>query len=170
MADIDRLTEYGQELLDLCEVAVIAAGWAPSRVYLAPPGPPYDCDQLTVETASLGDAPLATTSTIGAGKRITAAMNLVGFRVKLVRCVPTIDEDGNPPDPDEESVAADLLNKSLWAIWTRVRTAQRAGELFGGDCDHLFYDGASPIDEEGGLAGYQIDFRAEIAGFANLGT
>lgn len=171
MADLDRLTEYAQELLDLCEAALEATdAGAPSRVYLAVPGPPFDCDQLTVETASLGDAPLAATSVLGSGRRITAAINLVGFRVKIVRCVPTLSEAGDPPPEEDVTLAAAMLNMDVWAIWTRVRTAQREGTLFGGDCSHLFYDGAFAIEEEGGIAGYQIDFRADIDGFVNSGS
>jgi hypothetical protein len=171
MADLDRITEYAQELLDLCEAALATTDeGVPSVVYLAVPGPAYDCDQLTVENMGLGDAPLATTSTLGGGRRITAAINFVSFRVKIVRCVPTIDDSGNPPDPAAVAARAAVLNQDVWSIWTRVRTEQREGTLFGGDCDHLFYDGATAIEEEGGIAGYQIDFRAEIAGFINAGS
>lgn len=171
MADLDRLTEYAQQLLDVCEAALAATdAGVPSRVYLAVPGPPFDCDQLTVETKGLGDAAFATTSTLGGGRRITAALNLVGFTVKIVRCVPTLDENGNPPDEVESSIAADMLNKDLWSIWTRIRTEQREGTLFNGECGHLFYDGAFAIEEEGGVAGYQIEFRADIDGFINAGS
>jgi hypothetical protein len=87
-----------------------------------------------------------------------------------VRCVPTLDENGNPPSPDDVAAATAVLNMDLWSIWTRVRTEHKAGTLFSGDCGHLFYDGATAIEEEGGVAGYQIDFRADIDGFANAGA
>lgn len=168
---IDTLTEYADELLDLCETAVALTDLgAPSATFLASPGPAFDCDQLTVELISLGDAPFASTTVLGPGRRVTAAMNLVGFRIKIVRCVAMLDEQGNPPTPAAQRAGAVAGHQDVWAIWTAVRTAQREGTLFGGLCDHLFYDGARALDEQGGIAGYEIDFRAEIAGFANSGT
>lgn len=170
MAELDLINEYAQELLDLCADAVTAASSEPNRVYVAPPGPAFDCDQLTVEVRSLGDHPFPAQSTLGAGRRIHAAINLVGFRVKIVGCVPTLDEEGNPPSEVDSQAAAFGLNKDLYAIWTRVRTAFKDGTLFSGNCSALFFDGGRALDELGGLAGYEIDFRAELEGFANAGT
>ena len=117
------------------------------------PGPPFDCDQLTVETLSLGMLRSRPRACSESGRRITAAINLVGFRVKIVRCVPTLTRRRIRRPRRTWPLAAAMLNMDVWAIWTRVRTAQREGTLFGGDCGHLFYDGAFAIEEEGGIAG-----------------
>jgi hypothetical protein len=171
VSTIDQITLYAQELLELCDQALLATtDGAPDVSYLAHSIPAIDCEQLTVEVLSLGDHPLPATTTLSPGRRLTAAINVVGFRVTIARCVPVLDEQGNPPPPDEIQAAAERLHQDLFAIWTRVRTAQKAGELFGGLCDHLFYDGAFPLEESGGYAGYTIDFRVSIDGFANLGT
>lgn len=168
---ITTLTEYARELLELCEASLVATDVGPPpKIYLAPPGPAFDCDQLTVEVISLGDAPFAGTSVLSGGRKITAAMNLIGFRVKIVRCGPTLDAQGNPPPLADEEDAAIIGHQDVWAIWTGVRTAQFAGTLFGGLCDHVFYDGARAIETLGGISGYEIDFRVEIAGFANSGS
>lgn len=169
MAELDLINEYAQELLDVCEGAVAAVGEI-DRSYIAPPGPAFDCGQLTVEIRSLGDHPLPTSSSLGSGRRLHAAINLVGFRVKVVGCVPTLDSDGDPPEPADAQAAAFVLNKMVYSIWTRVRTVYKEGEIFGGNCNALFFDGARALDELGGLAGYEIDFRAEIEGFANAGS
>lgn len=164
------LTGYAQELLTLASAAVAdTVGGEIDRTFLSPPGPPFDCEQISVEVISLGEAPTAVTTSIGAGRRnLTGALNLVGFRVMVIRdCIPGLDDEGNFPGEGELTAAATTLHEDLFAVWTRVRTAQREGDLFGGKCDHLFYDGASAIETQGSMAGYQIDFRAEIAGFVN---
>lgn len=168
MADVDRLTEYAQQLLEVCAAALeITDAGPPVMQGVVPVGPAFDCEQLTVEVISIGDAPFAGTSSFATGGKITAAINLPGFRVKIIRCVHVIAEDGTPPTMAQQSEDAAKVNQDAWAIWTGVRTAQKNGELFGGECDHLLYDGATGIEAEGGMAGWQIDFRAELAGFLN---
>lgn len=172
VSTVTTATEYAQELLELCEEAIATTeSGAIERAYLSPPSPPWDCEQLTVEITSIGDFPLPTTSTLGGGQRITAAINVLGFRVVVLRdCAPGMDEDGEFPDPDEMAAFAALGHQDVWSIWTRVRTAYIAGDLFEGNCDHLFFDGATALEMSGGMAGYQLLFRAEIAGFANSGS
>jgi len=170
-SDLSTPTTYARQLLELCEdaLALTAAG-APTLSYLSTAVPAFDCNQLTVEIISLGDAPFASTSTFATGGKITAAINLIGFRVVVVRCVASIDESGAPPTVAEIEADADKMHQDVFAIWTRVRTAQHDEELFGGACSHLIYDGAIALETEGGMAAWQIDFRAEIEGFANSGT
>lgn len=166
-------TAYANELLDLCATAVAAAAGGPiTRQYLSPGRPAADCEQLTVSLISIGDAPMATTSGIGAGYRhLTGALNLLGFLVTIFRdCVPVIDDDFHVPPADEIDAAAVIGQEDVWAIWTAVRQAQVNEELFGGACDHLFFDGAFSLDTEGSLAGWEIQFRAEIAGIAANGA
>jgi hypothetical protein len=165
-------TEYADQLLTLCAAAVAdAVGGAIDRAYLSPGRPVIDCEQITVSLISLGDAPFATTSSVGGGKRhITGALNLLGFLITVARdCVPIV-EDETLPDPDEINAAAVEVQEDVWSIWTRIRQEQRDGELFGGLCDHLFYDGARALETEGGFAGWEIEFRAEIAGILTSGS
>lgn len=172
VSTIETLTEYAQELLDLCDTALAdTVGGQIDRVFLSPPAPPWDCEQLSVEVDALGDYPLPTTSTLAGGRRLTAAINVVSFRVVVLRdCVPGITEEGYFPDPAELTASASEGHQDVWAIWTRVRTAYREGDLFEGNCDHLWFDGATALEQSGGFAGYQLMFRAEIAGFGNSGS
>lgn len=172
VSTIETLTEYADELLTLCNAALAdTVGGEIDRSYLSPPTPPWDCEQVTVEVASIGDWPLPTTSTLGSGRRITAALNFIGFRIVVIRdCIPGLDDDGDFPDPDDIRASAIEGHQDVWAIWTRIRTAYIHGDLFEGNCDHLVFDGATALETSGGHGGYQIDLRAEIAGFANSGS
>ena len=165
-------TEYAQELLDLCSVALAdTVGGPVDREYLSAGRPVLDCEQLTVSVTSLGDASFPAQSVVGAGQRhITGALNLYGFLVTIVRCVPTIDENGAIPTVGEESDAAAKVHQDLIAIWNAVRQAKRSDDLFGGSCELLFFDGARALDSEGGLGGWEIEFRADISGFPTDGS
>ena len=166
-------TVYAQELLDLAATAVASAVGGPiSRRYLSPGRPAADCEQLTVTLISIGDAPMAALSSIGAGYRhITGALNLLGFLVTVFRdCVPVIEDTRYVPSAEDINAAGVEAQEDVWAIWTAVRKAQVAEELFGGACDHLFFDGALALETEGSFAGWEIEFRAEIAGIAANGS
>lgn len=170
---LQTVTEYAQELLDLCDAAISTTVGGPiARSYISPGRPPWDCEQITVHLSSLGDAPFAVTSSVGGGRRhITGATNLLGFAITVVRdCVPTIDDRGLFPDEADIQLSAVEGHEDVWAIWTAVRLAQMDGTLFGGTCDHLFFDGAVALDTEGGFAGFEILFRVEIAGILAPGS
>jgi len=173
ISTLQSLTQYAAELLALCEDALTpTVGGVILRSYLSPGTPAFDCEQLTVDVQSLGDADMTTLSTLGAGGRhITGALNLIGFRVTVVRdCVPTLEEDGDFPDPIDMQAKAVEVQEDVWAIWTRVRTAKMEGTLFDGRCNKLFFDGARALETAGGTAGWEIDFRANIPGFVNSGS
>jgi hypothetical protein len=169
---LETPTEYAQELLDLCVAALAeTVGGAMTSQKLVHGTPVHECDMVSVAVASLGDASFPAQSTVGAGQRhITGALNLYGFRVTTVRCMPVIDEAGNPPSDDEETAAATKQHQDLIAVWNAVRQAKRDDSIFGGACDLLFFDGARSLEVEGGYAGWEIDFRADISGFVAVGT
>lgn len=165
------LTQYAQELLDLAVAALADSSAGPMERYFLVHGTPvHDCAQVTVAVTSIGDASFPAQSTVGAGQRhITGALNLYGFQIEITRCLPVIDSDGNPPEPAAETTAASGLHEDVVLVWNRVRQAKRNGDLFGGLCELLFFDGARAVESQGGFGGWQIDFRADIAGFP-LGT
>ncbi|MDF2751662.1 MAG: hypothetical protein K0S82_44 [Gaiellaceae bacterium] len=167
---LQSLTAYADEL----EAAAASAladtiGGAIDHSGLVAGSPSFECERLSVEVRTLGDAALSSLSPLGAGSRhIGGAVDLIGFRITVVRdCVATIGENGEFPTIAEERADAIRVHEDVWAIWTRIRTLINRGEIFGGRCKKLFFDGARALPIEGGTAGWEIDFRVNIPGFAN---
>lgn len=170
---VESLTAYADELAAAAAAALTdTVGGAIERAGLTAGLPAFDCEQVTVAVISLGDAQQSTLSTLGAGRRhMSGAVNLIGFRITVVRdCIATINERGEFPTIEEMRSDAERVHQDVWAIWTRIRRLMMAGELFGGRCSKLFFDGARATATEGGMAGWEIDFRANIPGFANDGN
>lgn len=165
-------TEYAQELLDLCSDAIAETeGGEIARRYIWTGRPAFDCEQLTVSGVSLGEAPTGALSAMGTGRRhVTGRVNLIGFLVCIVRdCAPQMN-GRSAPDPDALTAHASEIQQDVWAVWTAVYRAMREGTLFGGRCDHLFFDGAQALESSGTLSAWEILFRAEILGIIGGGT
>ncbi len=170
---VESLTAYADELLGIASAALVDTIGGPiDREALTAGSPSFDCEQITVDVRSLGDAAMSTLSTLGAGSRhLHGAVNLIGFRVTVVReCIATIEEDGEFPSVAEMRTDAETVHQDVWAIWSKIRSTMNAGDLFGGRCSKIFFDGARALPIEGGTAGWEIDFRVNIPGFANSGT
>jgi hypothetical protein len=121
---------------------------------------------------AVGEADTTVSSAIGVARRhITGRINLLTFLVTVVRdCAPGMDDNGNPPPPDEIDAAASVMFEDTWAIWTGVYRAMRDGDLFGGRCDLLRFDGARALDTSGGLMAVEIEFSADIPGITASGS
>jgi len=170
---LQSLTAYADELLAAASSALTTTvGGEIEHAGLVAGSPSFECERLSVEVRSLGDAAMATLSSLGPGSRhIGGAVDLIGFRITVVRdCVATIDDNGDFPTVAEERADAIKMHEDVWAIWTRIRTLMNQGEIFGGRCKKLFFDGARALPIEGETAGWEIDFRVNIPGFSNNGN
>lgn len=117
----------------------------------------WDCEQLTVALQGVGngqsDDTAATAPQLGAGTSVFNTRHAV-FEVLLLRCVATLDDDGNPP-PDATLEAegelllrdAGMLSQALTEIASRVKQRllepggiARVGQIL-------------PVGPEGGFAG-----------------
>ena len=164
---------YAGQLLDVANAAIgDTIGGPIDRVYVSPGRPAFDCEQLTVHLESFGDFIARRCRRRVPGRtHIIGKVNMVGFVVTIVRdCVPTMDDRGNPPSPDDIEAAAEEIAQDVWAVWTGVYNAKREDSLFGGRCDYLFYDGADVLETEGTFAAWELRFRAEIAGIISVGS
>lgn len=167
---VSSLTAYADELLELANAALAdTVGGSIDRAALSAGTPAFDCEQITVEVLSIADAALSTQSPLGGGSRhIGGAVTLIGFRITVARdCIRIIDEDGDPPTVEEMHEDSEKVHQDVMAIWSRVRTLMNQGELFGGRCRKLFFDGARALPIEGNFAGWTIDFRVNIPGYLN---
>jgi hypothetical protein len=158
------------ELLD-ASVLVLAAD-APSRAFVTVANPVLEigegdcgCDQLTVHATTINEL---TTLPFGPGAgtrhRQDFRVNLVGLAVTISRCVPTLDNNGNPPAPAESQAAAEQLSQDIWTLYNELWNLARDGELFT-ICEEVYFDGATPVPAQGGCAGWRLNLRVQLQGY-----
>lgn len=167
------------DLYDLCREALLGAnaalvaspGGAIDRAYVSPGPPAFDCcPQLTVHAGSGAEgATLPGSPAMMPGQRVstTGAVNLIALVITVLRCVPVASQTKPVPDAAAIDAAAVLTNGDLWSIWHGMRRAYQAGTLFTGECKReFFWDAALPILSQGGCAGWQINIRVQLDGYA----
>jgi hypothetical protein len=92
-----------------------------------------------------------------------APYTVVPYVIALVRCVPSSEEDGEPPTVEALSAAAEQLNTDIaklrQAIWCCLNDLYRTNQVL------AFTVGASDVvGPEGGCAGHQLTV---LVGFGN---
>lgn len=138
------------------------------RAFVAHGPPALDCcNQLAVHIAGIGEAATQAGTVLQPGLRHAfARVNLTALMITVTRCHPVMDDDGlQPPTPEELTDAAAMLNADAWALWNGLYRAQ--GELFE-DCDLVFFDGVTPLPPQGACAGWVMQIRFELQGYAPL--
>lgn len=135
------------------------------RKFVAHGPPALDCcDQLAVHVAQIGEAPTQAGTVLQPGLRHAfARVNLTALMITVTRCHPVLDESLAPPTPAELTDAAATLNADAWALWNGLFRAQDT--LFAA-CDLVFFDGMTPLVPQGGCAGWVMQVRFELGGYA----
>ena len=114
---------------------------------------------ITLRTIQRGELTAGHASTNG-------WLNIVTFKILVAReCIPTTDDNGNPPSALERRAAMKMCSEDVWAIWHAILQAHGEGELFAGPCLELFADGAMPLPVSGMTAGWTIILRAAVPGY-----
>ena len=163
-ADLQALAEA---VLDASEDILGTTGNEPIERAFVSHGPPAldCCNQLAVHVAQIGEAATQAGTVLLPGMRHTfARVNLTALMITVTRCHPTFDEEGRqPPSAAELNEAAAMLNADAWALWNGLYRAQ--DDLFDA-CDLVFFDGMNPLPPQGGCAGWVMQIRFELQGYA----
>lgn len=141
----------------------------PSRYYVSPGPPAYDCEQLTVYAGGPAVAdtfPLQPMLAPGHRVNVQGKVNLLAITATIIRCVPIVGENGEYPDPIDMNTAARQTNADLWAIWNHVGREKRAGTLYPPKERELFFDPAVAINQQGGFGGWAIQIRVALEGYS----
>lgn len=166
----DDLYDLCVEYLTACLAALAdTPAGPPSRFYISPGPPAWDCcDQLTVHTGGLVVAdtfPLQPMLAPGHRVQNQGRVNLVYLVATILRCAPTLGENGELPDVAAFNTAARQTNADLWAIWNHLTRAKRDGTLFQPDQVEVFFDPAVALNQQGGCAGWAIQLRVSLEGY-----
>lgn len=139
---------------------------APSRGFVSPGAPAWDCcDQLTVHVVSPQLAP--TSPGVGAlsdQRRFNLGdyVNYITLTATILRCVPTLDDDGNLPTVTAMDAAAQTILSDLWAVWNVLSQAKAAGTLFAGRCREMTFTPAVSQNPQGGCGGWEISAIVQL--------
>ena len=164
---IERLTVTAQALLDAC-VTILGTtkGGIPESQFLTSGRPAFDCEFVAVQVALLREDTTQPLSILETKKRNRFGnIILATFVIYVVRCGPTPKPGQRtspiPSDEDKTENAA-LVYEDGWALWNGIRDVQ--DDLFDA-CLGVYFDGGTPIAEQGGFVGWQFQIRASIDGY-----
>lgn len=124
--------------------------------------PPFDCpNQLTVHISALRATNPLTRSDIGPQcKAVIPAMDLA---VTIVRCVPTLLDNGKLPSATDITTANQQLLQDLWELWRGLVDETIDGTLIPGlGCSAFTWRQAVPIGPSGGFAAWQLNLEVAL--------
>lgn len=159
-----RLYDLASSVLAAVEAFYALAGEPlPARRYVSPGLPAWDCDEGQV-TAQV----LRTFGIAGSIAQETVAPLDATFRrgaelaVEVVRCTPTLGDDGNPPTAAALEASAVTLLRDAQMMTNAVLDAQASGLLPG--CGGVAIMGWSSVGPDGALLGGTLVLRLDTSG------
>lgn len=135
---------------------------APDRKIIGPGIVALDCcDQLAVHVNPIVE---------GTSAKSVGNTNYVQLVVTISRCVPSPDDNMNPPPAAEQTEAARQINADKWALWNYLHQMISEGELFERCCD-VTWGPLSPLTPSGGCGGSTLLITVCFDGYETvLGT
>lgn len=153
----DRLYGIARQVLDIAHGAITDP---PERHYVSD-GPlvAWDCEQVVVTaetmTGHAGDVSVEDQSPIGC-----LVMRAALLGVWVVRCAPTMDDDGDPPSAAAIDTNAAVMLQDPLMVANALVAAYRAGTL--SHCHGISLQGWQGIGPEGGLTGGVLRLRIDL--------
>lgn len=161
----DRIYALALACLDAVIAHYITEGVElPERRYVANGLPAFDCEQVTVfceNTVGITGTPTAENPTEwfhDAGHAMRAGI----FAVSIIRCVPVLDDDGDPPPVAEENTSAALIYGDAVRVLNALIAAEAAGDLPGGGS--VVFRGWTNENAQGGVGGGTLRAAISLAG------
>lgn len=164
--------------VELLAAASVAVDGAPAghieRQLVSQSAPVFDCaPQLSVHAGgpSVADTyPLQ--PPLQPMQRIvtTGLVDIVLMTITVTRCVAVLEAEGQTvllPTPDVLSADAAACYGDLWAIWNHLVKEHREGNLFQSPSKRREFqlEPANPLNNGGGVGGWEIPVRFQIPGY-----
>lgn len=160
-----RIFDIAQACLDAVVAHYITEGVVlPDRQYVSNGLPAFDCEQVTVhvpETFGITGTPLGENPSDqyrDAGHAMRAGI----FAVTIVRCVPTIDDNGQPPAVALEVTASQVIYADAVLSLNALIVAEGAGDLPG--CGSVVFRSWTNENPQGGFGGGTLRVAISLAG------
>lgn len=117
----------------------------------------WDCDLLAVHLVRLEPKLLDPRA------ERCAIVHMARVAVTLLRCVPKVDDNGQPPSPAEMDTANRQLAVDGWALWKGLTRAWADGSWpIGIPCKNVKWGGLEPLAPSGGLAGWRVEATVQL--------
>lgn len=163
------LFDLNAEWLAACEAALATTdGGTPARSFVSLGPPAWDCcPQLTVHSGyALADtAPIGPPLSAGHRTTVQGGVYLVPLVATVIRCVPTLEDNGDPPTAADLEAAAMTGMADAWAITNHTWDQHAKGILFAPVEREMFIDPTVPLQQAGGCGGFQIQIRVALYGY-----
>lgn len=154
LIDPDRAYTIAGNIVDAVVAHYDAVGVPlPGRQLVTPGLPAYDCPMLAVHVERIypHDGRVGVELQPQLEGEAAFYLRAMSVGLYLLRCVPTLDNQGNPPAADlEEAAAADILRDAVH-LWRALSGAIDAGGLPG--CGGVAWEGWETITPDGALGG-----------------
>jgi len=142
---------------------------SPSCYYISPGPPAWDmCPCLIVHASGPQQAdtfPLVPALAPGHRPNVQGLVNLVTLTATILRCIPTVGENGELPDPTDVEAAAQQTYADLWAVHNHIVRGKRNGTIFPPDTREMLVDPAVSVVTQGGCGGWQYTIRVQLDGY-----
>lgn len=165
MIPADRIKAIADAMLAAIVFHYIEEGVdLPARQYVANGLPAFDCEQVTVfceNTVGIQGSPLAefpSEQFRDAGHAMRAGI----FAVTIIRCVPMLDDDGDPPAVEAEDESAALIYGDAVRALNALIGAEERGDLPG--CGSVVFQRWTNENAQGGLGGGTLRVAISLAG------
>lgn len=155
------LVDVAQRLLDTLVAAAADEGIElPERRFVtagAAGGEAWDGEQVTVGLQQLIPANASKQGVIlGQATQVTRGalpMTAAALRIEIVRCHPTMKDDGRPPAAEDEQAAGETALRDAALLHELRNRAIADAALTGGESGDLLPGPVTPAGPEGALAG-----------------
>lgn len=130
-----------------------AAVELPARQYVTYGNPAHDCAQLVVslEATAGTEGNIAQEIVDPVLGKAGHAMRYARFGITLIRCVPVVQDDAEPPTVEDEEQASEAILTDTVLLLNSIVAAQRAGDL--NRCGGVAFEQWTAITPNGGVGG-----------------
>ncbi len=141
----------------------------PGCAYMAEGPPAWDsCPCLIVWSGapSVGDTfPLQPSLAPMHRIQLDRQVNIVAMTAIVLRCQPTLDAQGNIPQPEAHALITQQVNMDMWALWNWLREAKKQEVLFGDQFHEFDLQPGIAYNPAGAAAGCAITVRTQLDGY-----
>lgn len=140
----------------------LAAVPLPEVRQVVPGTPAYDCEMLAVwpEVLLAHDGSLNQTETAISWADPAHNMRFARFAVAMLRCVPTLGPNGDPPSVTDNEAASLVIQQDALMVWDAIRTGQGTGTI--PQCASVGYESWAAVEPNGGLGGGVTRVRVAV--------
>lgn len=165
------LYDTASVLLDFCTVALDELPWgAPDRRFVSVGYPAVDCAMLGVWILPIAPGAFDPSQAPGDPFRQGhpyVVLDFVTYQIQVWRCWPSTPGGKmipKAPKPADYDAATAILYGDAWQLYNAIRAGTNQG-LFGGPCKLIRVDQGTPIQPDGGFAGWNLTVTAQLDGY-----